>query len=87
MRLYHGTTLVNAGQVAKNGFQDVTSNFGLFSAASVRGPRLSNMAQSAVYSLGSLSDFTKLAQRGITQAGKIAKNPRAALTIKNIMLP
>ena len=34
MRLYHGTTLANAGQVAKNGFQDVTSNFGLYSAAS-----------------------------------------------------
>ena len=34
MRLYHGTTLANAGLVASNGFQDVTSNFGLFSGAS-----------------------------------------------------
>ncbi len=34
MRLYHGTTLANAEQVARNGFQDVTSNFGLYSAAS-----------------------------------------------------
>jgi len=35
MRLYHGTTLANAEQVASNGFQDVTSNFGLYSAASL----------------------------------------------------
>ena len=34
MRLYHGTTLANAEQVASNGFQDATSNFGLYSAAS-----------------------------------------------------
>ena len=34
MRLYHGTTLANAEQVARSGFQDVTSNFGLYSAAS-----------------------------------------------------
>ena len=34
MRLYHGTTLANAEQVARNGFQDATSNFGLYSAAS-----------------------------------------------------
>ncbi len=34
MRLYHGTTLANAGLVASNGFQDVTSNFGLYSGAS-----------------------------------------------------
>ncbi len=34
MRLYHGTTLANAEQVVRNGFQDVTSNFGLYSAAS-----------------------------------------------------
>ena len=34
MRLYHGTTLADAEQVARNGFQDVTSNFGLYSAAS-----------------------------------------------------
>ncbi len=34
MRLYHGTTLANAEQVARNGFQDVTSNFGLYNAAS-----------------------------------------------------
>ncbi len=34
MRLYHGTTLDDAEQVARNGFQDVTSKFGLFSAAS-----------------------------------------------------
>ncbi|MFB3120347.1 MAG: hypothetical protein ACE1Y2_07445, partial [Stenotrophomonas maltophilia] len=34
MRLYHGTTLANAEQVASSGFQDVTSNFGLYSAAS-----------------------------------------------------
>ena len=34
MRLYHGTTLVNAEQVSGNGFQDVTSNFGLYSGAS-----------------------------------------------------
>ncbi|MCH7621182.1 MAG: hypothetical protein IH870_04720 [Chloroflexi bacterium] len=33
MRLYHGTTLANAEQVVRNGFQDVTSNFGLYSAA------------------------------------------------------
>ena len=34
MRLYHGTTLANAEQLASNGFQDMTSNFGLYSAAS-----------------------------------------------------
>ena len=34
MRLYHGTTLANAEQVAGSGFQDVTSNFGLYSAVS-----------------------------------------------------
>ncbi len=34
MRLYHGTTLANAELVASKGFQDVTSNFGLYSAAS-----------------------------------------------------
>ena len=34
MWLYHGTTLANAEQVARNGFQDATSNFGLFSATS-----------------------------------------------------
>ncbi len=34
MRLYHGTTLADAEQVARNGFQDVNSNFGLYSAAS-----------------------------------------------------
>ena len=34
MRLYHGTTLGNAELVASNGFQDSTSNFGLYSAAS-----------------------------------------------------
>ncbi len=34
MRLYHGTTLANAEQVASSGFQDVTNNFGLYSAAS-----------------------------------------------------
>ena len=34
MRLYHGTTLANAEQVASNGFQDVTSNFGLYSGIS-----------------------------------------------------
>ena len=34
MRLYHGTTLANAEQVASNGFQDATSNFGLYSADS-----------------------------------------------------
>ena len=34
MRLYHGTTLVNAEQVANNGFQDATSNFGLYNAVS-----------------------------------------------------
>ena len=34
MRLYHGTTLANAEQVASNGFQDATSNFGLYSAVS-----------------------------------------------------
>ena len=34
MRLYQGTTLGNAELVASNGFQDSTSNFGLYSAAS-----------------------------------------------------
>ena len=34
MRLYHGTTLGNAELVTSNGFQDSTSNFGLYSAAS-----------------------------------------------------
>ena len=34
MRLYHGTTLANAGQVARSGFQDVTSNVGLYSGDS-----------------------------------------------------
>ena len=34
MRLYHGTTLANAEQVAENGFQDLTSNFGLYSGTS-----------------------------------------------------
>ena len=34
MRLYHGTKLDNAEQVARRGFQDVTSNFGLYSASS-----------------------------------------------------
>ena len=33
MKLYHGTTLANAEQVVRKGFQDVTSNFGLYSAA------------------------------------------------------
>ncbi len=31
MRLYHGTTLANARIIAEGGFEDVTSNFGLFS--------------------------------------------------------
>ena len=31
MRLYRGTTLANAQQVAENGFHDLTSNFGLYS--------------------------------------------------------
>ena len=34
MRLYHGTTLANAEHVAGSGFQDLTSNFGLYSAVS-----------------------------------------------------
>ena len=34
MRLYHGTTLANAEQVASSGFQDATGNFGLYSAVS-----------------------------------------------------